>query len=839
MSFLSLAVRLARRDLRGALGSFWILVLGIGMGVAAIAAVGSLAGAALDGLRDGARLTVGGDVSLRLFHQPANPTQRSALAAAGRYSETAELRPLARRSDGGRPTLVELKGVDSAYPLFGTVALAPAQPLAAALERRGGAWGAAVDAALLERMELGLGDALRLGGLDVVIRAEIVAEPDRALRAFSLGPRVMIARAALEASGLAPRGAQVYWYSRLDLPEGADAAAWIGEVEERFPHAGWRIVNADDGVPGLERVVTLGRTMLLLVGLAVLLIGGVGVGGAVSGHLARKTATIATLKSLGAPARLIFTVYLVEVAAAALVGVGAGLALGGLAPLALRPLAADWLPLHAGPQPAALAAAAAFGLLTALLFALWPLGRTQGVGPQQLFRDVVAPSRTRPAPRILAAMALTAAALLALLLGLAERPLPAAMFAVGAGGAALLFLGLGKALAWAAGRARGGRGPLLRLALGNLSRPGAITGPVVMALGLTLTVLVTVVTIEAQATRHLAGAVPETAPAVVFINLPPEAGAAFAAALTGLPGIERHQRMPFLHARVTHIAGEPVHRRHVPADLAWVVRGDRGLSWAATPPPGSRIVAGNWWEEAYAGPPLASLDAEAARRLGIGVGDRLTLNVLGEPLEAEVANLRRIDWSRLGLDFPILLSPSAAPSGYSEVAAVWAAPESVSLVEAAVRQRFPEAPPIRLAPVLAALSQVVEAAAGALAATSLATVAAGLLVLAGSVAGGYGRRVREMVVLKAVGVRPRQLALASVLEFVVLGLATALLASLLGTLAAWAVTSRLAPESWVFLPAVPAALAAATVAAMTATGWLIARRALARSPGALLRERQL
>lgn len=311
-----LTLRLALRDLRGALGSFWILVLGIAIGVAAIAAVGSLAAAVQDGVRAGAHESVGGDVSLRLFHVPATPAQRAFLAASGTHSEIAELRPLARRADGTRPTLVELKGVDAAYPLYGTVALEPAGSLSAALGQADGTWGAAVDDDLLRALGIGIGERIRLGEIEATVRARILAEPDRALRAFALGPRVMIARAALAESGLAPAGAQVYWYNRVRLAAGSDSRAWIAALEQRFPEAGWRIVDAADGVPGIERLVAIARALLGLLGLSVLLIGGVGVGGAVSAHLQRKTPTIAVLKSLGAPAPLVFGVYLIQVMAA-------------------------------------------------------------------------------------------------------------------------------------------------------------------------------------------------------------------------------------------------------------------------------------------------------------------------------------------------------------------------------------------------------------------------------------------------------------------------------------------------------------------------------------------
>lgn len=844
MRDLALAVRLAWRDSRGALASFRILVAGIALGVAVIAAVGSVTGDLLDGVRAGARSSIGADVSLRLFHRPASPAQRDFLAAGGRYSETAELRPLARRTDGSRPTLVELKGVDGAYPLYGAVALQPPAPLDDVLERRDETWGAAVDADLLDAMELRRGDRLRLGRLEVEIRARILSEPDRAFRAFSLGPRVMIARATLEETGLAPPGAQVYWYNRVRLREGIDAATWIAEADRRFPDAGWRVVNADDGVPGIERMVHIGSVLLVLVGLSVLLIGGVGVSGAVSVHLARKVETIAVLKSLGAPARLVFATYLTQVMGAAALGAAIGVTIGAAASLAIRPLLGGALPLDAPAlRPGALALAAIFGLLCAVLFSLWPLGRTGGLTPRRLFRDTAERPAVRARLPLAGAMVLIAVLLAAILLAATGIPSVTALFAGAAALAVLLFLSLGKALGWvlgrAAGRLRGVRRPLLRLALGNLSRPGAPTGSVVMALGLSLTLLVAVRTLEGNAARYLADTLPRTAPDIVFINLPPAEANGFAQALAGVPGVERVRHVPFLHARLTHIDGRPMHAGRIPRDVAWVVRGDRGLSWAAEPPPGSRIVAGRWWDADHAGPPLASFDAGAARRLGVAVGDRLTLNVLGRPIEVEVANLRAVDWTRLDLDFPILLSPLPDPPPHTQVAAAWAPRGQLDTIEAAMLGRFPESPPIRVAPVIAAIAGMVTAAAGLLSVASGLTILSALVVLAGGIAAGYRNRAREMVLLKVLGARPRQLLAACLLEFALLGAVTAAVGCALGTGLAYVASSRIIPgswpESWVFLPAVPALLAVATVTLTILAGLIVAGRALARRPAETLR----
>lgn len=836
MQRLLLILKLARRDLRGAFGSLWIAIAGISLGVAAIAAVGSLSAAMLESVRTEARDSIGGDVSLRLFHRPADPHQRRALEAAGRLSETAELRPMAQREDGTAMALVELKAVDGAYPLYGEVALDPPGALAGALASYDGIWGVAVDRALLETMEAEIGDRLRLGGAVFDIRAIIENEPDRSFRAFTLGPRVIIQRAALDATGLAPPGAPVYWYYRLRLPDPAAAAGWIASLEHRFPDAGWRIVNAADGVPGVERTLDIVRVLLMLVALAVLLVGGVGVASAVTAHLARKTTTVAIFRSLGASQRLAFAVLLAELGAVTALAVLLGLTLGSVIALAVPVLYPGiGLPV-AAPDAVALAIAAVFGVLTALAFGLWSLARIHDLTPQHLFRTLVTPPRQRPLVPVVAAI-LAGGAMAALLMGIAGMPLIAGMFAGLAAVSVLALLGAAKGLAWAARRAPR-RGPtLLRLALGNVSRPGAATGPVMMALGLGLTVLVVVATVDSHARRHLGEALPERAPDLFFLAIPPEQGAEFRSTLAGLAGVQRVEQMPFVHGRLTRINGIPIAQMRVPRDVAWLVRGDRGLSWVPAAPPGVHLAAGSWWDPEYRGPPLASVDARVARRLNLGIGDRLTLDLLGAPVEAEIVNLRTVDWTALDLDFPILLSPPQSVPPHTEVAAVWTAAEAAPRVAEAMAERFPASPHVRVEAVLATIGGMIARLAAVLSIASAAVIVAAVVVLAGSLAATWQRRVDEMVLMTTLGGSRRQLAGAAALEMAVLGLATAVIATALGTAAAYLVVGRIAPEAWALQPAVPALVVAMVLLLMAAAGWLLPQRALTRSPATLLRAR--
>ena len=698
MSNLALAVRLARRELRGGLKGWRVFLACLALGVAAIAAIGALSRAVEEGIKSDGKVILGGDVALRTVHRPAPDAPRAYLERSGAVAASVEMRAMARAAAGPKEKriLVELKAVDGAYPLYGTIDLAPKQSIETALARRDGLPGAAVGADLLQRLQLKRGDRLRIGDASFVIRAVIAREPDRGGRVFILGPRVIIAASALKATGLLQPGSLVYYHYRLKLSDGADLRAWVRDVRTRFPKTAWRIRDATGAAPGLRRMVSRVTLYMTFVGLTALLIGGVGIANAVGAYLAGRRDTIATLKCLGAPGSLIFAIYLVQVAAISALGIVIGLAAGAAVPFALAGLVADQfpVPIRTGLYSGPLLFAALYGVLAALAFSVWPLARAREIPAAALFRDVVARARRLPRWYYIAATALLVGAIAAFAVWTAPDRFLAACYVVAAALSFLIFRIAGRLLAAAAGRAgqaaqtKGGA-PRLRLALANLHRPGAPTPSVVLSLGLGLTVLVAIALIEGNITNQIRNRMPAAAPTYFFIDIQSNQVAAFDAALKSVRGVEKVVRMPALRARIVKVAGVPVHRARIAPGARWAVSNERGLTYARTPPAGTRVVAGRWWDAGYGGPPIISFDARVAAGMGIGVGDTLTFNILGREVTAKIANLREIDWQNLGMNFTVIFAPGTLERApHTFIATVRAAPGAEAAVMAAVTGRL-------------------------------------------------------------------------------------------------------------------------------------------------------
>ncbi|MEJ2015653.1 MAG: FtsX-like permease family protein [Limibacillus sp.] len=832
-----LFLRLARRELRGGLKGFRVFLACLALGVATIAGVGSLSQAMLEALRVDGRALLGGQVELRLIHRAANEAEMSWLRqSTARLSQVSEVRTMAR--GGGNTRLVELKAIDEAYPLYGEFRSDPPGELDALLAERDGRWGAVAEPSVLNTLGVEVGDALTVGDKTFELRAVIAREPDRTARAFTLGPHVIVDLDSLSDTPLLKEGSLVQHHYRLDPGEGFDMESWVAETKERFPEAGWRIRDLNNAAPGMERFIERVTLFMTLVGLTSLLVGGVGVANAVRSYLDGKRKVIATLKTLGAPARSVFAIYLTQILVLGVLGIAIGLLLGALVPYAVGPLLAERLNFSSlgGVYAAPLAMAALFGFLVTLAFSLWPLGKAQALPAAALFRDHGEQRSRQTLLWVTGATALAAAALAALAIFSAEDKLFASGFVAGAVGALLVFRLTASGVMRLAARLPRFQSPGLRLAVANLHRPGSSTGSVVVSLGLGLTVLVAIALIEGNLSRQVSERIPEEAPGFYFIDIQPDQVEPLKELVRAETGSEEFESVPMLRGRIAGVNGKTPEEMEIPADIAWVFRGDRGLTWSREIPLRTEIVEGSWWPEDYSGKPLVSLDHEVFALLGLSIGDTLSINILGRNVEVEIANTREIEWQDLQIDFVMIFSPGlleAAPQ--SHIATVKLDPAKEDALERAVVEAFPNISAIRVKEALARAAEFFGKVAIAVSATAGLTLLSGVLVLAGAFAAGHQRRVYDSVVLKVLGATRARVAGIFLLQYGLLGLITAAIAAGIGTLAGFIVVTQVMEADFIFLPETvfPTALLAAVLTLVL--GFIGTWRALSVKSAPLLR----
>ena len=837
----------ARRELRGGMKGFRIFFLCLLLGIAAIASVESLSEAFLSGLRDQGQTFLGGDVSVGLVHRPATTKEYAFLERYGRISTSISMRSMGYALREGRTAernLIELKAVDGSWPLFGQPSFTPEQKLSDVIAcEDDDICGAAAEQTLLDRLYVQRGDLIRIGDATFRMMGVLKSEPDRISTGFSLGPRVLISGKALAATHLVQAGSlEDYRYRIAFTPNalsgGTAIEAFKAEAEAAFPEAGWQIRDRTDAAPGIRRFVEQVGMFLTLVGLTALFVGGVGASEAVTAFLDRKRFDIAILKSLGADGPLVFLVFFMQVMAIALAAVVLGVLIGATAPYALAYFYADALPMppQLGVYPAPLLLAASFGLLSAVIFAVPPLGRAQAIPPASLLRETVAPSNTKPARIYWLAASIAAFIIAALMLLLAPRPIFAAEFLAGAAAVLIVLRLVAEGLTRALRRVPHPRSPLLRLALGDLTRPGAATGGVITALGLGLTLLATVTLLSSSITAEVNDALPARAPSFFFVDIQPNQMAAFGKTVTSFKSATDYQPTPMIRGRITSLNGVPAAEADVSSDSKWVLNGDRGITYATTPPPGTTITKGEWWAENYNGPTVISLDEEAARGTGLKIGDMMTLNVLGREISGRIHNLRKVDFTTGGQNFVLVLSPGVIDKApHSFLATVRVGPEDGDKMYSTITDKFPNVSTVRVKDAIAQVNELLQQLATGISAASLVTILAGLLVLAGTIAAGARTRLYDATVLKVVGATRAQIALVYIAEYGFLGVATGIIALLAGSAAAMLTATQILKIGFTFDAGAAALTVAGGGAATLLFGLIGALAALRARPAARLR----
>jgi putative ABC transport system permease protein len=788
--------RIARRDLTAGFRGLRLLLVCLFLGVATLATIGSLTAAITNELAARGRVLLGGDVEVAMTQRQASAQEHAALASQGQVSDTIRTRAMARRASpiAGAPdaVLTELKGVDAHYPLYGTLTLAKGtyRPLAPDA--------VVIDRSLSERLLLRPGDTLRYGEAAFRVAGIIAEEPDRVGEGFTLGPVAIVSTQGMQRTGLLQPGALYETKYRIRLAPQVEPKAVIDRLEARYGAQSWEYKDRSRAAPGAVRFFERMGQFLALIGLAALVIAGIGVSNGVSSYLGMKRGSIATLKILGATSADIARIYLLEIGAVALVGVGAGLVAGALLPLALVVLARDVLPVAPGfaIHPVPLLTSALYGLLIALAFALPPLARARAQPAAAQMRGGVEASG-RIDRRTVLSVAAAGALVVALALGTAREPLFAAAVLGAVAAVLLILLGIGALIRRFAARLPRPRRPLLRLALANLHRPGAQTVALVIALGLALTLFVTLAAIQTSLNTEIERAVPERAPNQFVLDIPSDQRDRFVGVVKRDAPEAKLNIVPSLRGTIVAYDGQRVADMERLPEGAWFLRGERGVTYAETLPQGSELTAGQWWPKDYTGPPLVSLDQAAAKTLNIGVGDTLTVSILGREIEARIASLRQINWDTMGFNYVLVFSPNtlvAAPHSLTSTIEMNDAHEGA--VSRALLAAFPSASIIAVSEVLGQVRTILDQMATAILLSASVAILAGIAVLVGAIAASRAARSYDSVILKTLGATRWQILAAQGLEYALLAAMLCLLALALGSAAAWYVIVEVFAFEW-------------------------------------------
>ena len=841
---MSASITIALRELRGGLKNFRIFLACLALGVAAIAAIGSVRQAITEGLTSQAAAILGGDAELKFTYRFASDEEKAWMNENAQVvSEIVDFRSMAVISSGDDPerALVQVKGVDSLYPIYGEVELSQGASFASLPETADLPW-ALAEQVLIDRFDLEIGDTFQLGENRFRLAAILTREPDSTGAGFSFGPRVIVTTQSLQGSGLIAPGTLYDTAYRLKFSPDADLESLKEEAQELFQDSGMRWRDRRNGAPGMTRFVNRIGSFLILVGLAGLAVGGIGISSAVRSFLEKKTNTIATLKTLGAAGKVIFSVYFIQIGLLTALGILLGLAIGGAVPILLGPYLTSVLPVPTQFQiyKEPLIEASIYGFLTALIFTLWPLARVRDIKASGLFRDSTSPTTNRPNSTFVVLTII----LVVLLVGVAALLTGAPMLTIWTAFGIICALGVlsiaaygARKLANWASRSSIVRGRSeLRLALGSVGGVGSETSSVVLSLGLGLTVLATVGQIEANMRNLIELDLPDRAPSYFMVDIQNGQLPGFLSAARENEGVDQIDTAAMLRGIVTRINGE-VAREY--AGDHWVLRGDRGVSYGDQAPEGAELTQGEWWSQDYSGPPLVSFAQEEGEELGLKIGDEITVNILGRDIVATIANFRVVDFGTMGINFIMIMNESAlAGAPHSHIATVYATQASEGPLLKDLAGRFPNITAIRMRDAIGRVADTLKSLSAATSWGASVTLLTGFIVLIGAAAAGEKKREYEAAVLKTLGATRVRILKSFALRAALLGATAGIVAIAAGATAAWAIMTFVMDANFDLAMGSAVLIVTGGALASLIAGLLFAIRPLSTSPSRILRAKE-
>lgn len=789
------AWRLAKRELHARFKGLRLLFVCIFLGTATLVSIGTLTSGIERELASRGQIFLGGDLEVEVWQRDLTTVEVNTLREYGDVSGGTRMQAMA--SAAGAIAPIQLKAVDHLWPLYGFLTLKDGRKVGAPPE--GVAW---LSQGAADRLDLQLEDTFKVGTKQLKAGGIILDEPDRLSEGFQLGPSVIVAASFPIEAGLTQPGALYESKYRIRFKENLDPKEVQSEIEKRLTDSAFDFRDRNRSSPGTDRFVRNMSDFLTLVGLAALVISGIGIGGGVSSYLEAKRNSIATLKILGASGQDIIKIYSLQIAAVAFGGSIAGLTLGIFITPLLGLMLQDLLPVTLGLVidlfPIFLAVG--YGLLIAFTFAAAPVLRARAFPVMTLMRARVTPLAPSFKNLLVPALGLLAICLLAIFT--TSQPLLAGGFLIAAGGAFISLALIGLCIRNLARISPRSNNPILRAAVSNLHRPGNSTSALITALGFGLSAFVLLAAVQTAIDGNIDTRVPIEAPNYVVLDIPKNSKNDFESLVYDIDPQATVRALPTL--RGTILAFGPIDQMTRVSDLeeipdrAWALRGERGLTYTNDLPVGNSLIEGSWWEKEYAGEPLVSVDAELARAINLEIGDYITIGILGTERDVRVANLRLIDWESMGFNYALVFSRNALEDVPHNLAATVAFNDEMETGQF-LRQmvlRFPSSSAIEVKQLLGEARQILDQISVATFITASVAVLAGLAVLIGAVAAARATRTYDTVVLRVLGASQRQILWMQIVEYGLLALLLAFVALAIGSSVAWFIITTLFEFDW-------------------------------------------
>jgi len=768
--------RMAWRDSRTQRLRLVIFSLAIVSGIAALVAIHSLKASVQKGIETQAKALLGADLQVS-SRQPVSDADFARLAAMARNISRETAFPTMLRFPKGGTRLVQIRGIEGGYPYYGTVETRPAD----AWRKLPGEAGILLEPALLDQFQAKIGDEVEFGNLKLRILGVVEKPAPRASRFTGFAPEGYVRFADISRSGLLETNSMSSHQVYLELADPPQSDVLKDRIRGDFPDTPWRLQTPEDRRENLGDALDKFQQFLGILALASLALGAIGVAGAVHAHISRRVPTVAILRCLGCPGHLASAIYFAQAGALGLFGALLGAGFGIALQTGVLTWFRDSLPITVAPSPEwiAVAQTTAAGFAVCCGFALIPLLKIRRISPAATLRGGTAleGGTLRALP-----IYLLLGGLLVVLALINDPDWKRALALVGGLGVAFAVLaGVARALMFFTRKAVGPRWPyLLRQGISNLHRPRNQTLLFLLSLGLGTFLMVTILLTGNLLNQRLSITRSSNSPNLYLIDVQPDQ-------VAGVMSVIEKQQLPVLESapmvtmRIESVRGVPV--REAKGVPSWVARREFRSTYRDFLNETETLTAGAWHMSVTDpdGPVPLSLEQEIAKDLQVGIGDELTLDVQGVPVNARVTSLREVDWSKFNLNFFMVFPPGvleAAP-GFHVVTTKTPSPAASGALQRELVMDFPNVTAIDLTQILEMVGDILAKISLVVSLLGGFTILAGLPILIGTLLNGRDVRLRESVLLRTLGASAKQVRMILVVEYATLGFLSALTGVLL------------------------------------------------------------
>ena len=789
----TLTLSFAIKELRSGVGGLWVFIFCLALGVAALTAIGSLRESIHAGMHAQSAEVLGGDASMILTYRFASDQElRFIKQHSSAYTELTDFRSMVTTMENDQPidsTLVSVKGVDSEYPLYGFLKLSPNKPIHELLEKRNNIFGLVVSESLTGRLNIEIGQMIKLGNEMFQLRGHLLFEPDAGNKAFSFAPRVIALNEGLKRSGLLSQGTMFDSIYNMKLDANTNLNDIKALTEKNFAQAGARWRDKRDAAPGIEAFVERLSLFLSMVGIAGLIIGGIGVGSAVQTFIEKKRKTIAIFKILGSTSFLVFKIYLLLILLVTGLGALAGAIFGALLPVVFGTLLEKIspLPVLIGLYPAPILASLLYGFMISLIFSIWPLAKIVHLKPAVLIRNRFTANLGRPPINYLALVFAISIIFISTFSLLSSQSLLVFYTFLGFIAAVLSFVLVGSFTRTISNKIANlnllSNFFVFRLSIRSISRAENEVNLVMPALGIGLVVLATIAQVDVNLSRSIETDLSKRTPAFFLLDISKDQIMDFKKVFTNMEGIAHIETAPMMRGLISKINNVRISELDI---NHWAVRGDRGLTFREEPM--GNVVEGEWWLKNHQGEPQISFAQDEASELGINLHDHITVNILGREITGEVTSLRDVNFSDMGINFLMVFNPSALEKApYSYIATIYAQKEQENLILRTLNKDFVNITAIPMRETLSKVSETLSQIAAAIRISSIFTLISGLLVLVGVAAASEKNRIYEASILKTLGASRKFILQSLIIRSTILGVTAAVIAIIFACLSSWAI----------------------------------------------------